>query len=420
VVRATIVTGSPASLSSLSIDFSTPLSSKFSTTTFWSISPRVRPIRCWVTSVMYSQVLSSKVSCAVGDPIIADTSALVDVPGVSSFMDSGSTRLPRNCGGGISHPQDDSSRHDISIRRRRLVDMGNCGIPRILVTGWLDRRPVLSIGTCHGRPGRVNEHAAIGPWNRTRAALAAEYGRVRQVGRFPKQTLQARTQCLPALRSAVAAARDPYLYATLGVPDTLDGRFDAIVLHVYLIVRRLGGDPGPALAQAVFDAMFLDMDINLREMGVGDLSVGKRNRAMWEAFHGRSAAYAAVWTMRRRWRRLFARNFWRGRTAIRFGRGAGPAGGKAGGEPCRTGHGCPVAGRCPVFTSGGGRAMTPEFHRPVSLDRIGSLGLEYTVEAKPAECAALAERMQIPAVLALSLRVPPYPEGRDIAWRAAC
>ena len=53
--------------------------------------------------------------------------------------------------------------------------------------------------------------------------------------------------------------------------------------------------PGPTLAQAVFDAMFLDMDINLREMGVGDLSVGKRNRAMWEAFHGRTAAYAAAW-----------------------------------------------------------------------------------------------------------------------------
>ena len=82
--------------------------------------------------------------------------------------------------------------------------------------------------------------------------------------------------------------------ATLGVPDTLDGRFDAIGLYVYLTIRRLSvaAEPGPTLAQAVFDAMFLDMDTNLREMGVGDMSVGKRNRAMWEAFHGRSAAYA--------------------------------------------------------------------------------------------------------------------------------
>jgi cytochrome b pre-mRNA-processing protein 3 len=114
--------------------------------------------------------------------------------------------------------------------------------------------------------------------------------------------------------SAVAAARDPFLYATLGVPDTLDGRFDAIVLHVYMVVHRLGtgSEQARALAQAVFDAMFLDMDINLREMGVGDLSVGKRNRAMWEAFHGRSAAYAAAWHHASALEVAFARNFWRG------------------------------------------------------------------------------------------------------------
>lgn len=114
--------------------------------------------------------------------------------------------------------------------------------------------------------------------------------------------------------AAVAAARDPYLYATLGVPDTLDGRFDAIALHVYLVIRRLDQEPnpGPPLAQAVFDAMFLDMDINLREMGVGDLSVGKRNRAMWEAFHGRSAAYASAWHDRPALEAAIARNVWRG------------------------------------------------------------------------------------------------------------
>ena len=113
--------------------------------------------------------------------------------------------------------------------------------------------------------------------------------------------------------SAVAAARDPYLYAQLGVPDTLDGRFDAIVLHVYLIVRRLEAEaePGATLAQAVFDAMFLDMDINLREMGVGDLSVGKRNRAMWEAFHGRCATYAAAWDDPAAFEAAIARNVWR-------------------------------------------------------------------------------------------------------------
>jgi cytochrome b pre-mRNA-processing protein 3 len=114
--------------------------------------------------------------------------------------------------------------------------------------------------------------------------------------------------------SAVAAARDLYLYRDLGVPDTLDGRFDAIALHVYLLIRRLstGAKPGSALAQAVFDAMFLDMDINLREMGVGDMSVGKRNRVMWEAFHGRSAAYSAAWDDPAALEAALARNFWRG------------------------------------------------------------------------------------------------------------
>lgn len=94
--------------------------------------------------------------------------------------------------------------------------------------------------------------------------------------------------------AAVGAARSPALFSVLGVPDTLEGRFDLVSLHVGLLIRRLrtdGDARGAALAQAVFDAMFADMDVNLREMGVGDMSVGKRVRGMWEAFHGRALAY---------------------------------------------------------------------------------------------------------------------------------
>ncbi|MCR0980437.1 ubiquinol-cytochrome C chaperone family protein [Roseomonas populi] len=97
--------------------------------------------------------------------------------------------------------------------------------------------------------------------------------------------------------AAVTAARDPLLFEEGGVPDTLEGRFDLVALHAALLVRRLRRDPdprGPALAQAVFDAMFADMDLNLREMGVGDMSIGKRVRRMWEAFHGRALAYEAA------------------------------------------------------------------------------------------------------------------------------
>ena len=79
------------------------------------------------------------------------------------------------------------------------------------------------------------------------------------------------------------------------MPDTLDGRFDLVGLFAALLIHRLRAlaPPGPALAQAVFDAMFADMDFSLREIGVGEMSVGRRIRAMWEAFHGRAMAYEA-------------------------------------------------------------------------------------------------------------------------------
>jgi cytochrome b pre-mRNA-processing protein 3 len=97
--------------------------------------------------------------------------------------------------------------------------------------------------------------------------------------------------------AAVAAARRPALFADIGIPDTKRGRFEAICLFVALVIRRCAAERDPRardLSQAVFDAMFADMDHTLREMGVGDLSVGKKNRELWEAFHGRARAYAAA------------------------------------------------------------------------------------------------------------------------------
>lgn len=92
----------------------------------------------------------------------------------------------------------------------------------------------------------------------------------------------------------VAQSRQPRFYEELGVPDTVDGRFDMICLHAFLVLRRLRSeeaeDPA-ALAQAVFDLMFQDMDRNLREMGVGDLSVGKHIKGMAKALYGRIAVY---------------------------------------------------------------------------------------------------------------------------------
>lgn len=116
--------------------------------------------------------------------------------------------------------------------------------------------------------------------------------------------------------ATVGAARDPYLYTAIGVPDTLDGRFDLIGLHAFLLIHRLTRDPepGPALAQAVFDAMFSDMDINLRELGVGDLSVGRKVKTMWDAFHGRARAYSGALDAAddAALEAAIARNLWRG------------------------------------------------------------------------------------------------------------
>jgi cytochrome b pre-mRNA-processing protein 3 len=97
--------------------------------------------------------------------------------------------------------------------------------------------------------------------------------------------------------ATVQAARDPVYFRDLGVPDTLDGRFDLVGLFVALLIRRLrvleagGGSAASGYAQAVFDAMFADMDFNLRELGVTDMTIGRRVRAMWEGFHGRALAY---------------------------------------------------------------------------------------------------------------------------------
>ena len=92
----------------------------------------------------------------------------------------------------------------------------------------------------------------------------------------------------------VAQARQPWLYATAGVPDTVDGRFDMIVLHACLIFDRLsqGDARSKALAQSVFDEMFRDMDRSLREMGASDIGVGPKVRRMAEIFYGRSRVYS--------------------------------------------------------------------------------------------------------------------------------
>jgi len=94
----------------------------------------------------------------------------------------------------------------------------------------------------------------------------------------------------------VNQARDPWLYREAGVPDTVDGRFEMLVLHMFLFLFRLRqesdyGRKYPPFEKEMIELMFDDMDQNLREMGVGDMSVGKKVNIMAEALYGRFQAY---------------------------------------------------------------------------------------------------------------------------------
>jgi len=91
----------------------------------------------------------------------------------------------------------------------------------------------------------------------------------------------------------VEQARSPAFFTACGVPDTLDGRFEALALHAFLVFHRLKREapPAPDFAQVLFDHMFADMDLSLREIGVTDFSIAKKVKAMGRGFYGRIVAY---------------------------------------------------------------------------------------------------------------------------------
>lgn len=111
---------------------------------------------------------------------------------------------------------------------------------------------------------------------------------------FRPRPAQAAARALYA--GVVNQARTPDLYAALGAPDTVEGRFELYTLHVMLLLDRLRGQGEPAqeTSQALFDAYVQALDDALREMGVGDLAVGKKMRKLGEAFYGRAKSYEAA------------------------------------------------------------------------------------------------------------------------------
>jgi len=93
--------------------------------------------------------------------------------------------------------------------------------------------------------------------------------------------------------AALGRVRDPLFYREYGVPDTIDGRFDLLLMHIFIMIDRAKdeGSAGALLSQALFDETFANMDQILREMGIGDMGLPKHMRRMMKAFNGRMHAY---------------------------------------------------------------------------------------------------------------------------------
>ena len=113
---------------------------------------------------------------------------------------------------------------------------------------------------------------------------------------FGRESRRDRAQARQLYARIVGAARREHFYRARGVPDTLDGRFELVALHTVLVCRRLAaeGEAGAAPGQHLFDAMIEDFEVNLRELGVNDPSLGRRIKEMARAFYGRRDAYAAA------------------------------------------------------------------------------------------------------------------------------
>jgi cytochrome b pre-mRNA-processing protein 3 len=93
-----------------------------------------------------------------------------------------------------------------------------------------------------------------------------------------------------------AAARQPFLYTDLDVPDTVMGRFEMLsaILILYFRRTRASARPGQEIAQAIVDAFFEDVDHSIRELGVGDAGVPKKMKKLAGMFYGRLESYAAA------------------------------------------------------------------------------------------------------------------------------
>ncbi len=115
--------------------------------------------------------------------------------------------------------------------------------------------------------------------NKAKAARAARLATARQL-----------------YQTILAQARQPILYTGYNVPDTVDGRYDLILLHAIVVIDLLQGaaESGQKLGQGIFDIMFRDLENGVREIGVSDMSIARHFRRMSQGFNGRRIAYSAA------------------------------------------------------------------------------------------------------------------------------
>ena len=106
-----------------------------------------------------------------------------------------------------------------------------------------------------------------------------------------RRSKQARSRADALYAALMTRAREPVFFARFSVKDTLDGRFDLAVLHAWLVLERLKEAGDAPLSQAFVDAVFVGFDEALRELGSGDIGLGRRMSKIADAFYGRMQAY---------------------------------------------------------------------------------------------------------------------------------
>jgi len=120
-----------------------------------------------------------------------------------------------------------------------------------------------------------------------------------------------RQTLLPLYQAIVALARDPAWYGEGQVPDSIDGRFDLVALHAWLMLAGLKAKGEGEAAQGLTDTIFTGFDEAMREQGAGDMGLSRKMKAFADAFYGRLAAYEAA-TDEDMLAQALAKNLWRG------------------------------------------------------------------------------------------------------------